>query len=338
MKRHLLTLLLCFASMVYAQGQDNKTLSFVDVNYIQDFPRQPISNFGINYVYHGLEEFEKNGGGTPEEYIAQQNQKLCDIGIGWVRSAGPGDLTSLNWANVEPQRGVFDFALSDLRVKGSSVFDLHLLGNVDFSTVPAYAQAPGTYFDDTMYLKYLNKIVERYDGDGVDDMPGLTRRIKYWEIGNEVVVKTKFAGTPQDYAHVLKISYENIKANCPDCQVVIGGWIIGTGEEGQWQRSIDYFDQVLAAGGGNYFDIVNYHEYTAGCDFLTYFHVNEFKRYLAMYGFDKPMWLQRVILRCSKMASRSRGSRAHVLPCPCPPASPLPLAWCASTPTKGVQS
>ena len=250
-----------------------------------------VPRFGINYVYHGLKSFVKSGRGTAEEYVAQQDQKLCDLGIDWVRSGGAGDPTSLNWAIVEPQRGVFDLALHDLRVKASAVCPLRLLGNVDFSTVPDYAQVGGRYFDDASYLEYLTKIVERYDGDGVDDMPGLSNPIKYWEIGNEVAVSRKFAGTPQDYAHVLQISHESIKSNCPDCQVLIGGWIIGTGEAGQWDKSISYFQQVLAAGGGDYFDIMNYHEYNQGGDFQTYTHVDAFAQYLAQYSFEKSIWI-----------------------------------------------
>jgi hypothetical protein len=249
-----------------------------------------IPGFGINYVYHGLKQYQKSGG-TPEAYIVQQNEKLCDLGVGWIRSGGPGDPTSFHWPIVEPQAGVFDFSLSDLRAQESDLCGLSMLGNVEFSVVPDYAQVAGTYFDDTRYLEYLNAIVERYDGDGLQDMPGLAKPIKFWEIGNEVVVRRNFAGTPQDYAHVLQISYQAIKASCPDCQVLIGGWIIGKRDEQRWQNSLSYFDQVLAAGGGNYFDIMNYHEYTPDGDFLTYYHVNGFNQVLAKYGFDKPMWI-----------------------------------------------
>jgi hypothetical protein len=250
------------------------------------------SRLGVNYVYHELKQSVRHGGsGAPADFIRGQNQELVDLGVGWVRSAGPGDPTSLNWAIVEPQPGVFDWTLHDLRVQVAAGFSLQFLSNVDFSTVPTFAQAAGKYFDDARYLEYLSAAVERYDGDGVDDMPGLARPIKYWEIGNEVVVTRNFEGTPQDYAHVLQISYEQIKASCPDCQVLIGGWIIGKRDEAKWQQSLDYFDQVLAAGGGRYFDIMNYHEYTPGGDFLTYDHVKAFRDALAKYGLAKPMWI-----------------------------------------------
>lgn len=39
---------------------------------------------------------------------------------------------------------------------------------------------------DNDYYQYVYAIVERYDGDGKDDMPGLLRPVRYFEVGNEV--------------------------------------------------------------------------------------------------------------------------------------------------------
>ncbi len=36
------------------------------------------------------------------------------------------------------------------------------------------------------YYDYLYHVVERYDGDGINDMPGLKRPVIYFELGNEV--------------------------------------------------------------------------------------------------------------------------------------------------------
>jgi hypothetical protein len=252
----------------------------------------PIPRFGINYVYHGMNHYIREHGGSQQEYISHQNQKLRTIGPLWIRSAGRGDLTSLNWATLEPRNGVFDFLLHDARVRSAQSCNLTLLGNVDFSTVPDYARVKGQYFSDAEYLDYLRAIVERYDGDGKNDLPGLKNPILYWEIGNEVNNNPMFNGTAQDYAHVLKISYQSIKANAPGCFVLIGGWVIGAlRDEARWQRSLAYLDDVLAAGGGRYFDIMNFHEYTDDCDFLTYYHVQGFKDKLKKYGLSKPIWI-----------------------------------------------
>jgi hypothetical protein len=229
--------------------------------------------------------------GTPEEYIAQQNKVLCDLGVNWIRSAGEGDLTSLNWSVLEPAPGVFGFDLHDARVRDIQSRNLIELGNVDFSVVPRFAQLEGHCFDERRYLEYLQAIVERYDGDGLDDMPGLAKPIKHWEIGNEVILPQMFAGTMEEYAHVLQISYQSIKANCPDCLVLIGGWVTGKRSPQMWQQALAEFEAVLASGGGNDFDIMNYHEYTDDCDFLTSNHISGFKELLAEYGFSKPFWI-----------------------------------------------
>jgi hypothetical protein len=39
------------------------------------------------------------------------------------------------------------------------------------------------YLED--YMRWVRAVVERYDGDGKDDMPGLKRPVKYFEIGSE---------------------------------------------------------------------------------------------------------------------------------------------------------
>jgi hypothetical protein len=251
-----------------------------------------IPRFGINYVYHGMNNYLQKHGVSQEEYISHQNRKLQSIGGVWIRSAGQGDLTSLNWGVLEPENGVFHFALHDARVRSAQSCNLVPLGNVDFSNVPDYARVEGKYFSDAEYLEYLRAIVERYDGDGKGDMPGLKNPIQYWEIGNEIINKPMFDGTSEDYAHILKISYQSIKANCPGCSVLIGGWVVGAlRDESKWQRSLAYFDDVLAAEGGKYFDIMNFHEYTDDCDFLTYDHAKGFRDKLKKYGFEKPFWI-----------------------------------------------
>ena len=46
-------------------------------------------------------------------------------------------------------------------------------------------------------------VVERYDGDGLDDMPGFEYPIRHWEIGNEPDVQspshTLFQGNSEAY-------------------------------------------------------------------------------------------------------------------------------------------
>jgi len=49
------------------------------------------------------------------------------------------------------------------------------------------------------YYDYVYHVVERYDGDGIDDMPGLKRLVIYFELGNEVDYKREVFGVNHDY-------------------------------------------------------------------------------------------------------------------------------------------
>ena len=44
------------------------------------------------------------------------------------------------------------------------------------------------------YLRFVRSTVERYDGDGVDDMPGLLFPVRFWEIDNQPDIKTRLQG------------------------------------------------------------------------------------------------------------------------------------------------
>lgn len=270
-----------------------------------------IPRLGVNYVYHGWEIFQKKFGGSLKNYLYHQDDKLNNLGSVWVRSAGD-DKTSLAWKIIEPSEGKFDFSLYDLRLNDLNSKKIWSLGEVDFSpkSIPEYAKTNSEYgFADKKYLVYLNKIVERYDGDGQDDQSGLTKPVKYWEIGNEPGAQS-FPYSATSYSHLLEISYKSIKANCADCQVLIAGFAIGQlREEDKWQKTITYLGQILKAGGGQYFDIMNYHEYTNDCDFLTYYHVNGFKELLNRYGLKRSIWITEAN---TKLEKKGKGKYSDV--------------------------
>ena len=71
------------------------------------------------------------------------------------------------------------------------------------------------------YSSFLQRAVERYDGDGIDDAPG-SPVVRYWQIHNEMDFTWK-KDTPEHFAELLKISYLAIKKASPQAQVVIGG-------------------------------------------------------------------------------------------------------------------
>lgn len=140
------------------------------------------------------------------------------------------------------------------------------------------------------YKDFLTKLVDRYDGDGSNDMPKLEIPIKYWEISNEPSMGQDSENTlnfyMQDeagYVELLKQSYAIIKEACPDCQVVQGG------AAGSSPDMLDYWDKVFELGGGQYFDIANIHYIGQGD--INSLNVKPFKKILDKHNLDKPIWV-----------------------------------------------
>ena len=77
-----------------------------------------------------------------------------------------------------------------------------------------------------LYKNFVSKLVERYDGDGADDMPGLTIPVKHWEVLNEPEFQEEplifFQGSSADYFEILQATYETVKKADPEALVVQG--------------------------------------------------------------------------------------------------------------------
>jgi hypothetical protein len=107
------------------------------------------------------------------------------------------------------------------------------------------------------YAAWVQAVVERYDGDGVDDMPGLGNPVLAWEIDNEPDLHNSepprgsapadmAAGfeTPLEYATVLLTTAQAIRRADPEATVLSGGIYRPMTENGQ-----AYLQQVLAVPG-----------------------------------------------------------------------------------------
>jgi len=146
------------------------------------------------------------------------------------------------------------------------------------------------------YQTFLAAVVERYDGDGKDDMPGLSIPVKYWEIMNEPSMQGGstggvgeelkfFVGTSTDYLDILKASYETIKSADSEAKVLHAGMA------GMQQSFRDFWDPVFSGGGGNYFDVANIHSINTD-ENREGMYVIKFKKYLESFGIkDKPIFV-----------------------------------------------
>jgi hypothetical protein len=149
------------------------------------------------------------------------------------------------------------------------------------------------------YVAFLGRAVERYDGDGKNDMPGLTIPIKYWEIMNEPSMQGGstgglgeelkfFVGTSAEYLEILKASYQAIKEADPEAVVMHAG-MAGVQEDFR-----DFWTPVFAAGGGNYTDVYNIHTISTDAR-REDLYVIKFERFLEQFGLEeKPIWITEV--------------------------------------------
>jgi hypothetical protein len=180
-----------------------------------------------------------------------------------------------------------------------------------YSAGPIYPE----HMDD--FLEFVGALVERYDGDGVDDAAG-SPVVNHWEFYNEVdngSVLLAEAGygywghNGAGYADLLRQAWPVIKAASPQARVLNGGLAYERFEETEGGPYVRQFlDDFLAAGGGDYIDVFNFHFYPSfaqvwapyGRDVIgktTYL-----RNLLAGYGVYKPV-------ACTELGTHSDPSR-----------------------------
>lgn len=187
----------------------------------------------------------------------------------WIRS-------DLSWAVVEPTDQLpkdYNFAFYDASFLSATRAGFQLIVTIggNPSWAATYANGPIDKVDLGEFVEFVGTVVERYDGDGWEDAPG-SPVIDYWEFYNEPDNGSRLAaerggaywghfGT--DYARMLCTVYPVIKAANPRAQVVLGGLAYDWFEEQNGPFVREFLDDVLSAGGGNCFDVMNFHYYPA---------------------------------------------------------------------------
>lgn len=224
--------------------------------------------------------------------------EMINLGAFWQRP----HLGPFIWGHIEKQQGEFNWSYVDSEVNHSQYWGINILATIwpfaDWDQSSCHQEFDGSQYSDwedlgiyrqipcnlDAYKLFVEKLVERYDGDGIDDMPDLQFPIKYWEVSNEPQLQespTFFVGTPEEYFKILKTTYNGVK-NADISAKVLHGGMAGLGDD-------DYFwDDVLTLGGANFFDIGNIH--CVGCDSESLYGI-EFFEFLNNYNIDKPFWI-----------------------------------------------
>tara|TARA_Y100000741_G_scaffold43269_1_gene30062 strand:- start:1642 stop:2667 length:1026 start_codon:yes stop_codon:yes gene_type:complete len=160
------------------------------------------------------------------------------------------------------------------------------------------------------YKKFLLALIDRYDGDGSNDMPGLTKPIIYWEIMNEPEFKMFFRGSEDEFVEIFNFSSKIIKEKQNDAVIIMAG------AAGMFPENKKYWKSVLPKIIDN-LDITNIHHITTPdgkCD--KEFWVDEFSSLLKSLNINKPIWVTEAMVgKCKVIPTyiRAFASGAEVI-------------------------
>lgn len=321
MKRNA-AVLLCAGLLVLmtrkGSGSENGSLSIP-----AEAARSP---FGIEYVFPG----------RPGFHTEQTAETYKDIGAKWVKFQycpwkmfepnAPRDGThTYTWQQMDnhvrwwQERG-FQIQVCVKCLNEWAVQDpkLHLFGypprlqekkHLDLLKTHGASNAPKAAHRDD-WMDFIGALVERYDGDGIDDMPGLRFPILYYESESEAQHWTYWLGSLEDYAATLKMLHKAAKEACPEVRIILSGIELGgtardgpddevmrqrrdamlerltPGQKVYFRNISSFIEGSLALG--DYYDIVEFHalvDYTAIPGTAAYL-----RRKLAELGYEKEIW------------------------------------------------
>lgn len=216
------------------------------------------------------------------------------------------------WGLIEPQLGQYNWKpLDDLVIEyqsaGFSGIQLLITAESPWASIdPPALLHPGNTFPKEEYLDdyavFVTRFVERYDGDGVDDTPGLLYPVHHYGIEREF---TGFwPGSAEDYVRLLRTAYPTIHQADPQAEVLLVAILMvdvfdGNPDAAELQRrltttiagirkSVPEIQSILAACDA--YDIVDFHslgDYTEIPPTAAWLHAQ-----LQANGCgEKPLWI-----------------------------------------------
>jgi len=128
-----------------------------------------------------------------------------------------------------------------------------------------YVPRPGE--EEQRYRDYVQAVVERYDGDGTDDMPGLRAPIRWFQLGNENDLHHEACqgagveyATPAEYLALLQMTKGAMAAASPDARLA-ASMTFGRDIE----KRTSWTEQLLSLDDGaalQVLDAVDIHDYS----------------------------------------------------------------------------
>ncbi len=195
---------------------------------------------------------------------------LLTSGAAWVR-------VPLDWEPIEPTNTTPDkykWRTADNAVGASNYACIETI--LTFGTAPGwFTNIPNGVIDESKFpevAEFLTALVERYDGDGINDATSHPI-VNYIELYNEpdggpipnAGNFSTWGNNGAAYAKLLAAVVPKMRQANPNVKVLLGGLAYDSfttdTPPGNFVRK--FLDDVIAAGGGDYFDIMNFHYYPA---------------------------------------------------------------------------
>jgi hypothetical protein len=219
-------------TICYTMKQSLAALVLVSL-FVVDTPCfSQVYPFADKNMFFGLTQLENDA----EHLLA------ADLGVSWL-SMYP----LVPWFSMEASPGVYDWSSLDAAVRKLQnenldctpvLFPVNAFGDKRTSLIQKLAGTDLGGFlrsDSSIYwrlypndedgttliwLTFVGKLVERYDDDGIDDMPGLKYPIRNWHLLEEYPMIFIDADS---YVTLLKATTPVIKQAYPDARVVLAG-------------------------------------------------------------------------------------------------------------------
>lgn len=225
---------------------------------------------------------------------------LTESGASWVRNELP-------WSGVEPNNttpDAYNWGTVSNVVGAARDGNFHIL--LTFNFAPEWAadntNGPINSANIPDFVEYVGAVVERLDGDGIDDLPGRPV-VNHFQFYNEPDrrpapdMRGGWGYDPEAYAEMLKAVAPAIRAANPNAKIVFGGLAYDWFEDQGGPYVREFLDGVLAEDAGDSFDIFAFHVYPPFAPNWTtlgpglYEKTLYIKEKLAEYGLNKPLMI-----------------------------------------------
>jgi hypothetical protein len=218
------------------------------------------SPFGLDYVFVLSREFRQ-----PD--LARQLGGF--VGVRWVNFA------RVNWGEIEPKapaggKHTYRWAPLDEAVRQWQEQGVHILMSLRFvcrwanaapSLKPLYLDGLLSWIPKTAadyqpkpehkqnLRDFIAALVERYDGDGDGDMPGLLFPILHYQPCNEAYNELFWGGSVEEFGAHLREVAQAARRACPRVKIVLSGVCFlpmsGFYDREMEPRTKDYVDRLL---------------------------------------------------------------------------------------------